>query len=207
MSETLLGFQLRVDPRDLQAWDSIRRAKYLLTESIERPLSVDTTVWPLSKDESLCSNIFVDYETDPTKAPNGLDVYQLRNQPGNEKHSQEASGLIAITSFGDIAGELKARHAIQDATTSVADLEAAGWGRIGYDVADYWLTSGLTNCGYMPSEKTALSARFGGVLNAHGLFDDADDAARFGMESSNRVPEHAPFVVYGIWSMTGLQRA
>jgi hypothetical protein len=68
--------------------------------------------------------------------------------------------------------------------------------RLGYDVADGAMLSGLSNCAYSPKEKARLSARWGDSLNQDGLFQAEDDAQRFALLTNTRVPEHAPFVVF-----------
>ena len=74
---------------------------------------------------------------------------------------------------------------------------AAG-SRLGYDVADLALISGLTNCGYAPDIVETMRARWAPRLNAHHLFTTATDAATFKSATDVRVPEHAPFYVYDI---------
>lgn len=198
MDEILLGFQLRVDRGQVPPWASERRAKYLLIESAPAPLSVDTAVWPLSTNQALQSRILEDYSADASSAPNGLSVYRL--QVALELLDRvEGSDPLAITASKAAADDLRMLHKIENAGHTVADLAARGWRRIGYDVADRWLTSGLMNCGYNVGEKPALVSRFGGLLNDNHLFREASDAIVFSTQCDTRVAEHAPFFVYGLW--------
>ena len=199
MGEVILGFQLRVDRGRIPPWSSERRVKYLLIEAVSAPLSVDTAVWPISADQTLQSRILEDYSAEPCSAPNGLSVYRLRVALELLSRS-EGSDPIAITAPKAAADNLKTLHKTEDAGYTVADLSARGWRRLGYDVADRWLTSGLMNCGYMVSEKHALATRYGALINDHHLFREAPDAVAFGGQCDARVPEHAPFFAYGIWS-------
>jgi hypothetical protein len=69
---------------------------------------------------------------------------------------------------------------------------------LGFDVADAGHISGLCNCGYKPQEKSRLAKRWGKRLNKYGLLRSLSDATKFKEMSDRRVPEHAPFWVYGV---------
>lgn len=73
------------------------------------------------------------------------------------------------------------------------------WGRLGYDVSDLYLLSGLTNCGYEPDEQNVLQGEMKRYLNQYHLFTDLNPALEFKEISDHRVPEHAPFFVYGLY--------
>ena len=79
MNEVLLGFQLRISPKDLKSWDVSRRATYLLNENITKPLSVDQNIWADSSAEKQYLEIFSNYYTGPNSAPNGLKMYEVKN--------------------------------------------------------------------------------------------------------------------------------
>jgi len=72
---------------------------------------------------------------------------------------------------------------------------------LGYDVADQVMTSGLSNCGYTDEEKRRLRPTWGGLLNEHHLFDQVDLASEFRRITAERVQEHAPFFVFGIYML------
>jgi hypothetical protein len=78
----------------------------------------------------------------------------------------------------------------------------AGWSFLGFDVADAGLLSGLANCGY-PDHQVLLEARkkWFNRLNEWHLFQEENAARSFREEVAIRVPEHAPFFVYGLWVM------
>jgi hypothetical protein len=78
------------------------------------------------------------------------------------------------------------------------------WALLGYDVADGSLLSGLSNCGYTPEEREHLQQRFAQHMNRFHLFDDLDQALAFKDETNKRVPEHAPFFVYGLYRIRPL---
>lgn len=204
MEEKILGFQLRVDPKQINRWSPSRRATYLLRESVQAPLSVDTSVWPLSRNSEASLRLFVDYGPEPGDAPNGLGVYRLRDV--SAVAPADAPGgviLIAITIQEKSFQDIRSKHLIAEVTTSIADLAAIGWRLLGYDVADSWLTSALLNCGFEPHVKLSLAKQFDGNLNYHGLFLRQVEAAEFAAASDFRIAGHAPFLVYGLWAQSG----
>lgn len=71
---------------------------------------------------------------------------------------------------------------------------------LGYDVADAGRISGLMNCGYT-SDHAELRERFARHLNRHHLFSDRERALHFRRVTDTRVPEHAPFFVYGLYRL------
>jgi hypothetical protein len=72
---------------------------------------------------------------------------------------------------------------------------------LGYDVADIGRISGLSNCAYVPDEREALRSEWGPKLNDHHLFTQLEPARAFRRLTDARVPEHAPFYVYGIYTL------
>lgn len=91
------------------------------------------------------------------------------------------------------------------AITQVSVLEESissfdpGWQRLGYDVSDTWRLSGLSNCGYLSDEIDDLREEWGPHLNLYHLFEDVERAWDFRSLTNWRVPEHAPFYVYGLY--------
>ena len=178
-TETLLGFQLRVDPKAIEAWPASRRERYLLREDVLQPLSVDTTAWSLSKSH-------------PDSPINGLSVYPLDELTGGP-----STVTIAVTASERDARRLQKFHKIAEISSGQRGLEC--FKLLGYDVADHFMCSGLTNCGFPAAQKTELGIRFGTHINEHGLFDCRDAAQKFCLDCDIRVPGHAPFYVYGLW--------
>jgi len=72
---------------------------------------------------------------------------------------------------------------------------------LGYDVADDVMTSGLSNCGYSDEEKERLRPVWAPQLNRFHLFDRANLALQFKGITEARVPEHAPFFVFGLYRL------
>ncbi len=196
MNELLLGFDIRVNNLDL--WGKERRDIYLLRKDVEIPKSVDGDVWHMSKTinsilkkESLEKN----WDFNLIMDLNGLiEKFQKANEPN--------SSLIAISV---ISNSLDAPMASAERIVSpLKKMEHfALFDFLGYDVADEWQTSGLMNCGYLPEEIEELQ-KFAPKLNEHHLFAFVDDAISFKSVSDVRVPEHAPFYVYGLYKIKSL---
>jgi hypothetical protein len=72
---------------------------------------------------------------------------------------------------------------------------------LGYDVADYDLLGGLTNCGYTPDEAPSLAPAWAPLLNEWHQFANPEDAMAYAAVTAQRVPEHAPFFGYGIYQL------
>lgn len=194
-NEAILGFELKVPHEEqLRGWDAARRGKYLLREGILRPLSVDEAVWPRLKDKLLSSMIF----SDPEEPQNGLNLNFIKDSiPTIPKH---AATLLGITAPASDAESLRTRHKIEPSSSKFVDLPTRGFNHLGYDVADAWLTSGLMNCGLSPDAKIELAGRFLRAINQHGLFSSFEEAAEFRLECDQRIPSHAPFIVFGLWN-------
>jgi hypothetical protein len=71
------------------------------------------------------------------------------------------------------------------------------WTRLGYDVADgSFFPSALSNCGL---GATGEGIAWATHLNEHHLFRELDLARRFRARVDELVPEHAPFLVLGLY--------
>jgi hypothetical protein len=175
-----VGFDVRerVDEPDAE-WDASRRETYLLRLDIARPLSIDRRVWRARR---LGDGELVD-------PPPWVELETLR-QRAIAPYALVAMGLLADSAEDD---------AIARARGADADMKAEPtWRFLGFDVLDGAI-SGLSNCGYAEDGVAALRATWGPRLNEHGLFADPSDALVFRAATNDRVPEHAPFVVGGIW--------
>lgn len=71
--------------------------------------------------------------------------------------------------------------------------------RLGYDVCDVTLLSGLLNCGYNPDDKENF-AGFASGLNEWHLFSESQLAEEFAAKSNVRIAEHSPFGVFGVYA-------
>lgn len=193
-------------------WDESRRQSYLYRPDVEKPLSVDSIVWrsvfdlhPALRPRfiGIFHVLFEDLEhlerlLDTAAAelgPCDLVALALDLAACNEEEQAKLDHFLTGTNSGGTPASgplttLAKPVAIDD-----------GWKFLGYDVADLGCLSGLMNMGFLSDydDVEALRARWGPQLNAFHLFDDPEPAEEFKSFSDQRVKEHAPFYVIGIW--------
>jgi hypothetical protein len=102
--------------------------------------------------------------------------------------------VVRITTLGE-----------EEETPEGLDLAGSAFERcdlLGYDVADYDLLGGLTNCGYTSEEAESLAPVWVPLINERHLFGRPEDATAYAAVTAQRVPEHAPFFVYGIYQLS-----
>jgi hypothetical protein len=178
--EATIGFDLRSIVSD-PSWTADRRTRHLLRRDVTSVRSVDSLVWVQPPG------------LPPPPVPEGL--------------WSDLSGLFAAARGLDRAGVVTVRITAfpEDgpAPESLDPIEPAveRYDLLGYDVADYDLLGGLTNCGYTPEEAASLAPVWAPRLNQWHLFDDPDDAEAYTAVTARRVPEHAPFYAYGIYQL------
>ncbi|HMD91793.1 MAG TPA: hypothetical protein VKG80_04045 [Trebonia sp.] len=178
--EATIGFDLRSTVPD-PSWTEDRRAIFLLRRDIASARSVDTLVW---------------------ERPPGLPP-----APVPEGLWPDLSSLFAAARALDRADAVAVRiTALEEDGPAPESAGTTGpasesYDLLGYDVADYWLLSGLTNCGYSPEEAAALASAWAPLLNEWHLFGNLEDATAFAAVTAKRVPEHAPFYAYGIYQL------
>jgi hypothetical protein len=178
--EPTIGFDLRSIVPD-PSWTADRRARHLLRRDVPSVRSVDPLVWerppglpPSPEPEGLWLNL-----PDLLAAARALD--------------QAGTVVVRITALGE-----------DEETPEGLDLVGSAFERcdlLGYDVADYDLLGGLTNCGYTPEEAESLAPVWVPLLNEWHLFGKPEAATAYAAVTAQRVPEHAPFFGYGIYQL------
>lgn len=183
---THIGFDLRLALGVANSeWTADRRNGYLMKPQISFPLSVDPVVWPRAL---------------PTSGDGPLGLW-LDLSVFEAEQAVDAGARIAIgVAFQTVDEEIKRYLASYVAPCRPLTPEVS-WPFLGYDVADSALISGLSNCGFVSGldDSAALQAEWASRLNDHGLFVEWTDAAVFRKEIGIRLPEHAPFFVFGLW--------
>lgn len=178
--ETTIGFDLRSIVSDPD-WTADRRARYLLRRDVPSVRSVDPLVWvrppgrpPLPEAEELWPDL-----------PGLLAA----------AHALDGAGavVVRITALGE---DGETQEGLDPAASAIERYDL-----LGYDVADYDLLGGLTNCGYTPEEAASLAPDWAPLLNEWHLFDNPDHAVSYAAVTARRVPEHAPFFGYGIYQL------
>lgn len=200
-NDLLLGFGAREMWLDLKE-DRFETDQFcfVLRQDVIKLLSVDTVVW---------ASIFEGDEALPRPQWTGpiqwlWDDLQTLETHLHEVRSSEAKPywMIAITLRSDLckSEELEEWKTYRGAELIRPSVRDESWELLGYDVADQWLLSSLTNCGFeKKTEVEAIRKKYNPALNAYHLFDAIEPAMEYRMFSDERVPEHAPFFVFGIW--------
>ena len=169
-------------------WNSPRNLLYLINRSVVLPKSVDSNVW----DEPYC-----DFFAGPVRLP--LPYWNDLSRLDATLSLVDSNYLttIAIT----ICGGRSLPQSVENLPADPIEFPADRFSFfLGYDIADEGLTSGLSNCGYKEEDRETIAGAFGPFLNEHGLFTEFAEANSFKLKTNIRVPEHAPFFVYAIFS-------
>lgn len=209
--EKLLGFDAREAWQQWgDAWDAERVQMYLLRKDLKKPLSIDTAVWPSAFE-------FEDYQW-PTPSwvgdntPWWSDLAELREAVlGARPLAPRPVHLIGITRVCETGPVAPHPAEAKGESCSVfrwpnldvvctPGVRQADWRLLGFDVSD-GSYSGLSNCGYTGDDRAIALPRWTSQLNEYHLFDRAEDADEFRRYSDERVHEHAPFSVFGLWSI------
>ena len=220
----VIGYDLRIGvEHGGHDWDLARRERYLLRPDVDHPLSVDPMVWPQRYDESSWPD---DARRWATASKTFLGLFDNTDTLTAIRDGIEAGAFEGESTFIAISSNPSTWSDVQrqawDKLVSVPqgsawtdaglrELEAkrivstereTGWSFLGFDVADAYLLSGLSNCG-LSSEKEdeRLAPIWAGHLNDHHLFQDENQAVAFSKTLDERVPEHAPFYAYGLWQV------
>lgn len=178
--EATIGFDLRSTVSD-PSWTADRRTLFLLRRDVVSVRSVDPLVW--ERPPGL----------PPAPVPEGLwpDLSSLFAA----MHALDRADAIAVRITA-----LEEDERTPESAGTIGPASDRG-DLLGYDVADYDLLGGLTNCGYSPEEAASLAPVWVPLLNRWHLFDNPEDATAFAAVTAERVPEHAPFFVYGIYQL------
>ena len=209
MNNYLVGYDIRLDAGQYVElwWDQKRRNEYLLRPDTQWPLSVDGLVWPsmfrVARLESLPNLAPHVIDVTPGRFPDFADLEQLKKI--RQMSGKEGGIITAIELFTERVPDGEhityeragITHGFEIPVTNPASLPRLTE-FLGFDVADDGHLSGLSNCGYKEEEKTHLGKVWGTRLNKFGLLPTLADAMEFREITNARVPEHAPFWIFGI---------
>lgn len=198
--EQAMGYDARYCIDYVEHWPEERRNDFLYRTDVGKVLSVDTTVWP---------SIFADLpEPLPAHleslAPCGLwaEERALRKAVSQraERGSVPAVRMIKVTLAGD---GVETRHPASGQLAHIVEApsQVGDWQFVGFDVADAYLLSVLTNCGFLSGydNAEALRREWAPHLNEFHLFPALSAATAFRRFSDFRLAsDHAPTFVYGI---------
>jgi hypothetical protein len=216
--ERLIGFDIR-DPigGSDHLWDANRREVFLLRRDVLAPLSVDTSVWPSVFDSGQgiglpevervrlgLAGIPLPTYTGPN-ASLWEDAETMRRYLIEKWENPKPCVTIAISWISDSGFSEGDKYGPYLSQTSPSALDPR-WERLGFDIGDGSLVSGLSNCGYLAEEAQDLRDRWGASLTDHHLFDDLPPAFQFRDLVNQRVTSHAPFFVYGLYLIDSFAR-
>ncbi len=199
--ELLLGFDIREMWSQMDAtWPESRKASYLLRADVTKVLSVDPLVWP---------RVVRGVEKNVRAPSQWRDLGLWENLHHLQEYLQQNAG--ATQRPYQVIGITLLRNALpvheQEMWASLAPTVPAAlskqWTFLGYDVADDGFISGLSDCGY-EADELHLKTGWELALNEWHLFTQRRQAIKFQRMTDQRVDEHAPFCIYGLYSL--LQR-
>ncbi len=155
------------------------------------PLSVDRGVWPTA-----CETEFNELSQNHILSLPGrlADVLEAVQIVGSQR-----CNVIGITLHGDESDNKRITRSFGTIQATTPQRAHSEWEFAGYDVADRYLTSGISNCGYNPAEWAVLRTRWSALLNGHNLFKEFQPCRECLDEIEALVKEHSPFFVFGIW--------
>lgn len=229
MKEILIGFDVREMwiPTNI-LWNQARKNRCLLRLDVDKPLSVDPTVWQSIFDIDNPTNSGVlpkielmtwaevtpktQYQTDEwqTIFENSQQL-KLPEWTGPREAWDNLERLIHhVTKFWTIwkpSWIIAITIVISDDKDIVEfknyDIKPENigneWKLLGYDVADYFFTSFLTNAAYSNQEKLDFEKTFTYKLNTHHLFKTMEQAESYVLVAESRDEKHGRMYSYGIY--------
>lgn len=186
----VLGFDARRPIVDQHLnWPEERRAKFLIRPETPSPISVDSAVWPVfaaNPDESYPLNLWSSVSEIFTAFPRA--ARRLSESPAIIELAVVATDQQSLGYWqGIFLGRVKPEK------DSALDITPEC---LGYDVADRYLVSGLSNCMLSQEELSVIRKDWSGAINIWGLFEEAEAARSFRTICDRLIPEHAPFEAY-----------
>jgi len=194
--EIIIGYDIRaLQSADACYWDENRKRDFLFRLDIENPFSTDTTVWT-SLLENVPQNQFIGHQG----LWNDLEAIETKFFQNNESYEMMGN-IIAITLLRESCtlGQKQEWESMLPITKP--SMRDTNWLFLGYDVSDMWRLSSLSNSGFLHDIEDVESMRekWGPKLNANHLFGEKQNVLEFKKFADERVNEHSPFFVFGLW--------
>ncbi len=178
--EIVVGFDTRVPFHEIApAWDEERRHTFLLRFDVAYPVSVDEAVWP-RRGSGLTPESF------EVKTPRFATL----------------EAALADAAPDEVVVALTVWHGPGEpdpGPTIAGGPPDPRWRRLGWDVVDGVFPSGISNCGYPAEEILDWRDGWASRFNEVHLFDDLPTAFAYRDRTNQRVTEHAPFSVCGLY--------
>lgn len=184
-----LVYDARISRRGFE-WPSARRERFLLRTGVKSPLSADRQVWPAPE-----------FSVQPPEWTGPLcPLWSDFSELSEFLSTSDTSADIVAISLSPEEASLSGGLWREELGSAVPKKPPTDWLFIGFDVADGSLLSGIANCGYTDHHMLfEARQKWSYHLNEWHLFEGEDAAHSFREEVATRVPEHAPFFVFGLW--------
>lgn len=198
-SEQVVGYDARDYRADFsELWPAPRRDQFLYRLDVKKVLSVDTRVWP-----AVLASMNFPLQYQAALQYLWANAQELRDALSQVGHATPLLPFrtVAITLVAEGAESIHPAASSLTGLVQPPQLEPQ-WRLLGYDVADAWLLSALTNCGFLPGhdDVDTLRRSWAPYLNEFHLFSDPAAASAFRKMSDQRLAQdHAPTFVYGLW--------
>ena len=184
-SEFVAWFMVKTNKANLASWDKDRIKQFLLNCEVKKPLSIDDAVWD-HFDKSHTEFLTNDVELHPDFELNKDNVTVLITMP-----SKDYSRIIHFFDYSNI---------YCPKWLQCINQHGLNFNFLGYDIADFMLISGISNCSYEDNEKKLFEPHLP-FINKYGLISDLDVAGSIRQMVDKRVPEHAPFYIFGVYEV------
>jgi len=203
----ILGFDARlaVDDHVRPPWSLESRDTFLLRPQIEVPFSVDPNIWPtcflyhfeIRRLAGTRADSLIDADPD-CQGSLWLNPARMRQRLAERRTHAVLVAIELLAPENTTVQEYPSPLIYSQPDPAEVP---AGSVFLGYDVADAGFLSGLSNCGYSVEERETLRPYWASRVNDFGLLQTEQDAFAFRDLSDRRVPEHAPFWVYGLYRL------
>ncbi|HET9768055.1 MAG TPA: hypothetical protein VFS60_14465 [Thermoanaerobaculia bacterium] len=190
----LLGYSARVAAPMTNLSDAARRS--LIRPDVKIACSVDDMIWPdiwtlhQRRQQSRWVGYVQDLWASLIDLRDAADAAHLR--PG---HDYLEIAVTVRVSRGDTARWMARVGEFDPPCPPVAR-------SLGFDVADEFLMSGLSNGTFVPVEDEQMRRRWGPLVNAVHLFTEEAAAQAFVPVAAHRYAEHAPFYCFEVLALT-----
>ena len=209
--DAVLGFDARESWLTVQSlWPGDKQQDFLLRSPLEKPLSVDTIVWPtifntgemfalcdVDRDLGGWRGLELPAWIGPNR-PLWSNLFELEQYVRKSwQLSDKPVSLVAVTSPDNSTLAGGEWPYLQETRPFEVD---DSWTLLGYDaLANQSTLSGLMDCGYSSSEREYARTVWASKLQPNHLFGRTADAISFCEWRNTTVPEHAPFFVAGLY--------
>jgi len=185
IQEILLGFDIREMWFGMNNWSRQLQNEYLIEQQIEKPLTVDASIW-LSVFDIHCLPGVPEWRGGIQRL--WKDITEMNEHFAHIPRLYRLSQTIAVTLCMSMLGSAE-KSAWGDIHDYKPFNPSVSVKFVGYDVADHFLTSGLLSFRYPEAERSAYRQNWGKHLNKYHLFTDYGSANEFRQLTDRQIGE------------------